>query len=327
VRFASPLRDPSPRDSLFSSQRLRAILGDRPVIIVDGGARGGVTPPLDRIATNRRVVVRFEPDLGATVDTGPSEKVLRKALWSAPGSVELHLTRERSCSSIYPPDTSLLSRFIDVLGPSGRHVDECVEVPATSIDEALGAAHLGLPDFIKLDIHGAEYEALVGASEALANQTVGVLVESWQVPIHRGQHPASQLDGLLQNLGFRPFQTAIGSWPLKPARPARYVSRPQDVQLETLYFLDFLDDSSSTPSRARIVLLVGFAELFGHVSYAVQLVRFAARKGLITDAEGFALESDILARNRISPSRLILSACAERLRNALDRVIVPVAGR
>src|SRR5437763_15857098 len=86
------------RDTLFSSAPIRRLLHDRRVVLVDGGARGALPPPLDRIDPAHRWVVRFEPDESAEVDEGPGERSVRHALWSHAGRVECNLTMLRSCS-------------------------------------------------------------------------------------------------------------------------------------------------------------------------------------------------------------------------------------
>lgn len=168
------------------------------------------------------------------VDCGDS--VVSAALWYETGTVPLHLTHERPCSSVYPPDMRILSAFVDILGVRGRDVERRVDVPATTIDDALPRLGLVQPDFIKLDVHSAEYEALAGAQRALLESVVGVLVEAWPVAIHAGQHSYADLDTLLQGAGFLPFETNVGRWPHRLSSPIRYASHPQSVQFEILTF-------------------------------------------------------------------------------------------
>jgi len=312
---------------LLSSPTLKRLLGDGGLVIVDGGARGDLPPPLAQIPADQRLIVRFEPDADVGVVQGPGELVLRQALWSEPETIVLHVTAQPSCSSIYPPDLALLANYVDILGVGGRRVERQIPVPATSIDYALAGSELGLPDFIKLDIHGAEYEALLGASQALADATVGVLVECWPVPIHRGQHSFAELDTLLQAAGFQPFDTAVGAWPHKPVSSRRYRSRPQSVQFELLYLLAPADDAISTYSTRRAAALIAVAELFGHVTYAAAIAKAAALHDVISRTDADVLTSTALARNRISAPRFLMSACARRLSAALEPFIVSVAGR
>lgn len=233
--------------SLIDSDRFQQALGRR-LRIVDGGARGHLEPPLDRISPEHRTVARFEPDAAADVTAG--DQVIRKALWSHAETLTLHVTAEPSCSSIYPPDMTLVERFIDPVGAPARTVVDKIQVEGAAIDEVFPAA-----DFVKLDVHSAEYEALVGAERALRSTVSGVLVEAWPVPIHEGQHTAAEVELLLAGHGFLPFDITVGRWQWR-------TGGSQAVQTETLYLFDIRRD----PRRALTV--AGFAHLFGHVGYA-----------------------------------------------------------
>ena len=62
----------------------------------------------------------------------------------------------------------LVSEFADSIGAPARTVERTIEVTAMTIDLALAAAGIPSPDFIKLDVHSAEYEALLGGRWARA---------------------------------------------------------------------------------------------------------------------------------------------------------------
>jgi FkbM family methyltransferase len=311
---------------LFTSPVIQRLV-DRRVVIVDGGARGVLVPPLDGIPAHGRTLVRFEPDTSAVIREEPNEKVVRGALWSEPGSVTLHVTREPACSSIHKPDERILAGFIDLLGFPARNVEQRVSVPATTLDAALADAGVGDADFIKLDIHGAEYEALLGSRLALSRTAVGVLVEGWPVAIHAGQHSFAELDQLLQEQGFLPFDIALGNWPRKPPIPARYASRPQSVQVEVLYLLDAAGSRASSFSPERIAVLIAFAELFGQTTYAMQVARDAAANGVLSGSDSDEIISAVAQLNRVPWWRHAIGAAARRVRDRLDALVIPIAGR
>lgn len=320
---AKPSAAPTP----FSLPAIRRLLGDRRVSIVDGGARGELFAPVNQIESQWRRVVRFEPDAVAEVSEDGAQAVVRRALWSTDCTIDLHLTRTRSCSSVYPPDKRLLSGFVDLLGTAAREVEEQQAVLATSIDAAFRDAGLSGPDFIKLDVHSAEYEALSGASRALAESTVGILVEVWPLPIHRGQHSFAELDELVQQAGFVPFDVAVGCWPRKPPVAARYLSRPQAVQFEMLYLLDASGDCVGRHPPGRVATLIGFAALFGHVTYAMQVALDAVEHRVLTNDDGDEIISGLVALSRISPTQAAISAITQRVRRRLAVLELPVAGR
>jgi len=305
---------------------VRQLLGGRRLSAVDGGARGEVFSPFDRLAPKDRLVVRFEPDPDAKLVVAEDEIVFRKALWSAPGHVKVHLTRERSCSSVYPPDHRILGGIADILGSPARAVERVLQVEADSIDHCFAKAKLAPPDFIKLDIHSAEYEALSGAEDALRSTTVGILVECWPVPIHVGQRTAADVDLLLAKAGFMPFEVAVGKWPRKPVGQQSYASKPQSVQFEILYLKDVIGLEAADCTVSSVVALIVFAELFGHTTYALQVASHFAEKGLLSPGQLGELKVEILRRHHLPVWRRLLSKAARRARDSFDRLVVPTDG-
>jgi FkbM family methyltransferase len=313
-----------PSPPFFSSPAYERLSRGRKLVVVDGGARGELVPPLDRIPVDRRTAVRFEPEPAAPILQNDGEIVLRKALWSAPTKLKLHITNEPSCSSVYPPDDRLVASYVDLLGHPARKVRVETDVEADAIDRMLPEAGVASPDFIKLDIHSAEYEALEGAQEALKTSVVGLLVECWPVPIHRGQRTFADLDRLITSLGFLPFEVAVGVWPLKSPVRQRYTSKGQSVQFEILYLKDVHERDLTKMSVPSFAALIGFSELFGQVTYALQATASAEAQGLLTADEAAAVRGELLRLNRVSLLRHFVSKVARRTRQVLNPLILPV---
>src|SRR5205085_9420354 len=108
---------------------------------------------------------------------------------------------------------------------------------------------------------------------------------------------------------------------------ARYVCRPHSIQFEILYLLDAAGDRIAAYSASRVAALVAFAELFGHVSYAVHVAQNAAEHGVIDRTASDEIAAEAFLRNRVSLLRFLLSATAKRLREALAPLVLPIAGR
>jgi FkbM family methyltransferase len=316
-------RQPPP---FLDSAIYRRLTGERRVVIVDGGARGELVPPLDRIRAPYRTVVRFEPDAEAEIVTSEGEIVLRKALWSHAERVKLHITMEPSCSSVYPPDRRLVSSFIDILGLPARNVRSEVEVDADSIDHLMTEAGVRQPDLIKLDIHSAEYEALQGAEQSLASSTVAILVECWPVPIHLGQRSLADLERLVASKGFLPFEVAVASWPRKASVSDRFVSKSQSVQFEVLYLKDVIGRDDVDLSVDTAVTLIGFAELFGQVAYALQVAEDCRERGILSSADERSIREELLRTHRVPRWRHLVSKVARRIQRTLAPLVLNVNG-
>jgi hypothetical protein len=67
-----------------------------------------------------------------------------------------------------------------------------------------------MPDLIKLDVHSAEWEALVGASHSL-NYCSAVLVETWHCDIHKGQKLHGDVEKFLNDNGFYLYDLRMAS--------------------------------------------------------------------------------------------------------------------
>lgn len=107
-------------------------------------------------------------------------------------------------------DTSLVSDHVE--GVFGETQDgaptpeQLVEVPAISLDEFVYVERHPLPDFIKLDVEGAEGRAMSGARRVLAERRPGLLLE-----IHGA--PGREVWEMLRELDYTPTNIATGRVP------------------------------------------------------------------------------------------------------------------
>lgn len=118
--------------------------------------------------------------------------------------------RETLCFVRGGADTSLVSDHVE--GVFGETQDgaptpeQLVEVPATSLDEFVYGENHPLPDFIKLDVEGAEGRAMSGARRVLAERRPGLLLE-----IHGA--PGLEVWEMLRELDYTPTNIATGRVP------------------------------------------------------------------------------------------------------------------
>lgn len=141
---------------------------------VDGGAARGawarefksVYPDAQILCIDPREDVQNA--LSALGDELPGIHVARALLGARPGEdVEFHEHGEQS---------SMLG-----LG-SGKPFGQSVKIKTTTLDDLILQMHLPWPDFIKLDLQGAELEALKGAVRCLSSAKA-VLLETSFLPI------------------------------------------------------------------------------------------------------------------------------------------------
>src|SRR5690242_19368768 len=102
---------------LFNGSLYRRLTAGEKLCILDGGARGELFDPFDKVPADLIHAIRIEPDPNAELTSSTTSIVHNKALWNtADGVVTLHVAKEPSTSSVYPPDKALLSAFEDDYG-------------------------------------------------------------------------------------------------------------------------------------------------------------------------------------------------------------------
>jgi FkbM family methyltransferase len=305
-----------PRPLLLTSTLWARDLAGQPLVVVDGGSRGQVFAPLNRVPAERLLVARYEPEPGAPLEIRTTDVTFRQGLWREATTLKLHVAKEPSTSSVYPPDERVLRQFQDYIGYPVRTTTAIVPVPGTSIDASFADAGLPGADFIKLDIHSAEYEALEGAATALRDTAVAVLVEAWPVPIHHGQRTAAEVEVLLNKAGFYLFEhQERHAW---PRQGGAGTSKPQLVCLESLYFRDII----GTPElaiwpAARLLKAVALADLYGHINYALQLLDAGRNAGRLSPEVQADWRRFLLDANRPNRARQLLEKLHVKLTYAL----------
>ena len=262
---------------LFTDDFRDAVSGD-PLVYIDAGARGGVEGPWAEISDARLFVVAFEPDseaAGRLADAANGAiHVVPKALWSRSGTAVLHLADIPSTSSIPPPNFPVLDRFApEHCAP--RKTVKTIAVDTVALDEAL--ASIGRhADFMKIDTHGAKYEILTGARNELANHTIGAVIETWTIEIHKGQRLAGDILVAMRGYGFELFDVGVAAaWPRLSTGRLPRGEKNQIVGLDLL-FLKEPSALGEQPSFAKCAKAAAIADLYGFPDLAVEYLDRAA---------------------------------------------------
>lgn len=258
---------------LINAPFLKEILSKHNIVVVDGGAKGELFTPFNRVDKSVFTVLRFEPNSESEVLTDKNEMVFNKALWSHDGTITINIAKEPSTSSVFEIDQRVLKQ-IDPNGIDMRMPAKKIEVECCAIDSICRVHSVPFPDFIKLDIHGSEYEALEGSAYALQNHTFGVLVETWTLPIHKGQKTHGDVESLLNRMGLYLFEYfPLIQW-TRQSGDTRF-HKVQAGGFDALYFKDIIGtDESRTWDLPQAVKSVALADLFGHHGYALQLADY-----------------------------------------------------
>ncbi len=196
------------------------------VVVFDVGARGGGTKMLPHWISSSRLFrpyyevmtsVGFEADAleveelrrGSAYDV-----VANKALSGTGGQRTLHLTREAPCSSILEPDPEIIRK---VFAGNAKKYD--VVHTRTIATETLDQAAVTLdlkPDWLKIDVQGAEHEILAGGPECLQQASV-LLLELSSVALYKNQPIYPETMTFLVERG---FEVALCNY--KPVLPCEH---------------------------------------------------------------------------------------------------------
>lgn len=174
----------------------------RKLVIVDVGAAGGLQ---QRWAgtEDRIVAVLFEPNpqkadqLRRQQPNFCDKIVIECALGDRIGVNMLNLTREISCSSLLKPNHEFLGRYS--IAPA-FDVMSCVIVNTTTYYHLYSSGKVPLPDVVKIDAQGFEFEALKGFGPLLET-CLAVQLEAHLYPIYKNQKLFHELTRLLGSFG------------------------------------------------------------------------------------------------------------------------------
>ncbi len=254
------------KNYILNTPSIVELLSKNKIVVVDGGARGELFRPFNLVNKKIIKVLRFEPDSDATFtqNVDADELIIPKALWSKSGKIDINIAVEPSTSSVYPFNIALQEKidpFINI-----RKTKQVVSVESISLDEFIDLNKNLKIDFIKLDIHGAEYEVLEGAKNVLETN-LGLLIESWVLPIHKGQKTRAHVESLAYENKYYVFEEFHRS--LWARNSSKFVKR-QLVALDTLFFKDPILDNNIV-DEIEAIKIIGLANLFEHNAYALQL--------------------------------------------------------
>lgn len=231
-----------------------------PITMYDIGVRYGIHYLYtDLLNLSHFKVVGFEADkeeaenLKSDSNSGVSE-VWPYAIAKSKGSREIFITKHPGCSSFYPPNQELLSQYssFDFFKISKTKIVETI-----SIDEFMEEHETPLPDYIKIDVQGAEYEILEGSELALNNAT-GIFLETQLREIYLGAPLFPEIHMFLNNMGFRlifcEYNADLGG---------------ELVEFDVAYVRDY----KSIESKKNLLKLILFCCIHKNIDYAVNAVR------------------------------------------------------
>jgi FkbM family methyltransferase len=254
-------------------------LAESPLVLCDVGARGG-PPPRWRPFFECLHWVAVEPDARSRDAFDPAtlprrHTILPTALWSRPGRVPFHLTRDEGDSSVLAPNTAFLRQFAR---PERFDVVETTEIEAVTLDEALRGAGIPAVDVIKLDTQGSELQILEGGTRTLAAGVLGVDIEVEFNRLYNDQPLFADIDPIVRHAGLELMDLAPKRWPYA-AGETLHLARGAVVWGEALYLRaadalqsDVAAIAAPQERLARVAKAIAIGLMYGIPDYAAAAV-------------------------------------------------------
>jgi FkbM family methyltransferase len=254
------------------------------LVIVDVGTAAG---PEDRWQALSKFIhfVTFEPSERATAPVAGSDTTtFSVGLSSQKGQGTLFLMKDADASTLCRANTGQLEDFcihegLQIVGSTPIEVD--------TLDNCLASRPQLRPDFLKVDVEGADLDVLKGAEAALSQSILGVRVEVSFLERHAGTPFFGETDGFLRERGFALFHLSREIW-IRRNLVHGVTSQPQVAWGDAVYFLrrdGFLKRLSEMPAPNRSEALVKFVVILlnhGVHDFAMEVIEAALRGGMVS---------------------------------------------
>jgi FkbM family methyltransferase len=170
--------------------------------LVDVGSRGGLQVKWQPHIQDIRVIM-FEPHSEEATrlrqQLGPNSPhmVIEQGLSNIVGMQTLYLTVNPLCASLLPPNPELLARY--EIRPHFELASQA-DVECTRYDVLFHRGLVPVPDAIKIDVQGFEYQVLLGFG-SLLQECLGIELEAHFYQLYRGQRLLHDIIALLGDFG------------------------------------------------------------------------------------------------------------------------------
>lgn len=180
------------------------------IMVIDVGAAHGIQSHWKRIGSCVSIT-GFEPEPAAfaklqnlSFPAVRSVNFLPYAIGSKAGQSDFYLAKARTCSSLREPDPSVFGQydFPGSLRNTRGHIDEKITVETRTLDD-IAAEHNLMPDVVKLDTQGTEYELIDDGARHTFSQISFAEIEVEFIPLYKGQKLFADIDLLMRDLGFQ----------------------------------------------------------------------------------------------------------------------------
>lgn len=275
-----------PKRRLALAPSLIARLVEKPLCVIDIGGAMGIDERWDALPYDALRLISFEPD-ARSKDSCSADSMHRIlldiGLADDAGARTLHLTAGPFASSLYAANEDVLRSF--GVWPWYQPAGEAMIVVDT-LDSCLRDHHDWRPDFIKVDVEGADLDVLKGGRDVLAT-AFGVQIEVDFVGRNVGAPLQCDVDQWMRAAGFHLHLLFREHWVRENAVHG-VSSQPQLAWADAVYFrdrewaIDWMsrcDDVADSERRLAAISTILLA--YGAHDFAVDLITTARDRGVV----------------------------------------------
>ena len=254
---------------------------NNPIVLVDVGAHGGLQKNWLN-AKEYLQVIGFEPNKESYDQLICSEDnkqitYFNSGLYDKNTEVDLNISNEVGCSSVYEADLSFISDF-----PFKEDFtsNKSCTMSVDKLDDLLKSKSIDEVDFIKIDAQGTELSILKGSQRIIEDTVFGLEIEVEFVEIYKKQPTFSDVDNFTREKGFYLFDLQLYYWKRNKGRTYGR-NKGQLIFANALYlrtkksFLEILDKISGDESKkSKVLKALSICFLYGYFDYALEILDF-----------------------------------------------------
>lgn len=268
---------------------------DPTITLFHVGGRGPSMGPIAHLLTLRQdmEMLIFEADLDGSKEEEDWESpiwkfaqtynmklsIISKCLSNCVGKKTFHINVMPECSSLLRigRNAGKLQRLHEDYRIQWGQICQpahSVELDVTTLDKLYEDDVTGLPDFLSVDVQGAEYDILEGASEALNGDLTGVMTEVEFTELYDGQKLFTDQCALLDKHRFKLIHLYNQEyWYPGPIFDKGHLTVAEALFLRDYrYFVEKYDQPK--PLLQSLAKLAVVASCFKRTSYAFEIVEY-----------------------------------------------------
>ena len=321
-----------PKRRIYLPRQLRNLLKQHSLRIVDVGGAMGPDDRWNVLGLELCRFVTFEPDArsfaGLVMDSTGRNASLPVGLSDKAGEQTLFLTQGAFASSLYKPNEAVLQDY--ATWPWHKSAGE-TKIPVDTLDHALAGHKEWWPDFIKIDVEGADLDVLKGATGCLP-AVFGVQIEVAFVERNTGAPLQPDVDGWLRATGFLPYQIIREHW-IRNNAVYGATSRPQLVWADVLYIRDrswAMTRLAQTAVAERIVVLTKMVTVllaYGAHDYAIEIIEAGLSAGHVSAADSVVLRESVNGSVFSVPAFVVRGGIALAFALAVGMLLLPFGSK